>query len=62
MGEEHLMSNYSDLEYYHICIVIQMNFPAASRGVSMNDNFYPDEASCGELYPADFAISTTHSL
>ncbi len=39
-----------------------MNFPAASHGVSMHDTFYPNAASCGELNPADFAISTAHSL
>jgi hypothetical protein len=33
-----------------------MNLPAASHGVSMNDKFYPNAASCGELNPADFAI------
>jgi hypothetical protein len=26
-----------------------MNIPAASRGVSLYDNFYPNAASCGEL-------------
>ncbi len=36
-----------------------MNFPAASRGVSVKDNFNPNAASCGELNPADFAISTS---
>ena len=34
-----------------------MNFPAASRGVSMYDKFNPNAASCGGLTPADFAIS-----
>ncbi len=40
----------------------KMNLPAASRGVSMNDNFYPNAASCEELNPADLEISTAHSL
>ena len=35
-----------------------MNFPAASHGVSMNDEFYPNEDSCGELNPTDFTHST----
>jgi len=39
-----------------------MNFPAASRGVSVNDNLYPDAASSGELNPTEFAISTAHSF
>jgi len=39
-----------------------MNFPAASHGVSVKDKFNPNAASCGELNPADFAISTSHSL
>jgi hypothetical protein len=41
---------------------IEMNFPAASHGVSMKDKFNPNASSCGELNPADFAISTSHSL
>jgi len=40
----------------------KMNFPAASHGVSMKDKFNPNAASCGELNPADFAFSTSHSL
>jgi hypothetical protein len=35
-----------------------MNLPAASHGVSVKDKFNPNAASCGELNPADFAIST----
>jgi len=40
---------------------IPMNLPAANHGVSMFDKFYPNAASCGELNPADFAISIAHS-
>jgi hypothetical protein len=40
----------------------RMDFPAASHGVSMNDTFYPNTASCRELNPTDFAISTTQLL
>jgi hypothetical protein len=36
-----------------------MNFPSASRGVSMYDKFDSNAASYGELNPADFAIYTT---
>jgi len=39
-----------------------MNLLAASHGVSMNDKFYPNAASCGVLNPADFAISSANSL
>jgi RNA polymerase sigma factor (sigma-70 family) len=37
-----------------------MNFPAASHGVSMNEPFFPNAESCGELNPADFAISSEY--
>jgi hypothetical protein len=43
-------------------IKIKMKFPAASHGVSMKNKFNLNAASCGELNPADFAISTPHSL
>jgi hypothetical protein len=39
-----------------------MNFPAASRRVSMNDTFYPNAASYGELNPADFATAVANSF
>jgi hypothetical protein len=39
-----------------------MNCPAASRGVSRYDKFYLNAANCGELNPANFAVSTPHSL
>jgi hypothetical protein len=34
-----------------------MIFPAASHGVSVKGKFNSNAASCGELSPADFAIS-----
>jgi hypothetical protein len=40
----------------------KMNFPVASHGVSISDKIYLNAASCGELNPADFAISTAHLL
>jgi hypothetical protein len=43
-------------------ILKKMNLPTASHGVSVKDKFNPNAASCGELNPADFAISTSHSL
>jgi len=41
---------------------LSMDFPAASHGLSMKDKFNPTAASCGELNPTDFEISTSHSL
>jgi hypothetical protein len=39
-----------------------MKFPAASHGVSIKDKFNLIAASCGELNPAEFEITTPHSL
>jgi len=39
-----------------------MKFSAASHGVSIKNKFNPNAASCGELNPADFTISTPHLL
>jgi hypothetical protein len=40
----------------------EINFPAASYGVSINDNIYLNGASCGEFNPTDFPTSIAHSL
>ena len=37
--------------------MIEMNFPAASHGVSIKKKFNPNAASYGELNPADVANS-----
>jgi len=39
-----------------------MNDPAASQGVSTNDIFYLNAASCGELNPTDSATFIAYSL
>ena len=39
-----------------------MNYPEASYGVSINDNFYLNAASYGEFNPTDFATSFALSL
>jgi hypothetical protein len=54
--------DYSTVSQSRARLKAKMNFPAASHGVSMKDKFNPNAASCGELNPADFAISTSHSL
>ncbi len=40
----------------------EMKDPAASHGVSTNDIFYLNAASCGEFNPADSATLIAYSL
>jgi hypothetical protein len=54
--------NHLDGRIWYIKEPQKMNFPAASHGVSISDKIYPNAAICGELNPADFAISTAHLL
>jgi hypothetical protein len=53
---------FSDYVHKIGSFILEMNFSGTSHGVSMKEKFNPNTASCGDLNPTEFAISTSPSL